>query len=328
MYAIDNEPDLWATTHTDVHPVQPDYDELLSTFVDYASAIKDADSFARVSGPALSGWLSMFYSARDRGTDNYRSHADRRAHGDVPFLPWWLDHLRAYEVAHGKRLLDAVDVHYYPQGDGVFGPLGDEAVQRRRLCAVRSLWDPTYVDESWIADSVQLIPRLRAWRDQFYPGTALAIGEWNFGADDTMNGALAIANVLGIFGREGLDIAAYWTSPAPATPGAHAFRLFTNYDGEGHGFGDQALAATCSSPEDVAAYASLDSANGDPVLVLLNQRPDAHLRVGVGGMGSARWYVYDATDPAGIQDAGDVDLADVVLPPESLSVFRTRAGLT
>jgi glycosyl hydrolase family 44 len=324
-YAIDNEPDLWAITHTDVHPVQPDYAEMLSVFIEYASAIKDIDPGARVTGPSLSGWLSMFYSARDRGSDNYRTHADRKAHGDMPFLPWWLDQLHTREQSGGRRLLDAIDVHYYPQAQGVYGALGDEATQRRRLRATRSLWDPTYVDESWIGDTVRLIPRLREWRDQFYPGTALAIGEWNFGADDTLNGALAIANVLGIFGREGLDIASYWTSPAADTPGAQAFALYTNYDGQGHGFGDQAIAARSSAPDDAPAYASRDSATGDLLVLALNHRPDAVLRAHMHGAEakSARRYQFDASDPRAIRDVGQFSLDEPMeLLPESISLLR------
>jgi hypothetical protein len=240
-----------------------------------------------------------------------------------------LDQLRQHEAVTGRRLLDALDVHYYPQADGVYGPLGDEATQRRRLRSTRSLWDPTYVDESWIGESVRLIPRLRDWRDQFYPGTPLAIGEWNFGTDDTLNGALAIANVLGIFGREGVDIAAYWTSPAADTPGAQAFAVYTNYDGRGHGFGDQSLPATSSAPDDVAAYASRDTTSGDVIAVVLNHRPDAEVPVSLqmpSHGATARWFIHDATDASSIRDAGEVVGAigsiQLRLPPQSLSVVR------
>ena len=251
FYAIDNEPDLWSVTHTDVHPVDADYDEELTSFLDYADAIKDVDPTAQILGPSLSGWTSLFYSARDRGTDKYRTHADRRAHGDMPFLPWWLDQVRQHDQHIGRRTLDVLDVHSYPQGDRIFAGATDEMTNRLRLRSTRSLWDPTYVDESWIGDSIALIPRIRAWVDQYYPGTKIAIGEWNWGADTTMNGAAAIADVLGIFGREGVDLAAYWTSPQPGKSGANAFALYTNYDGQGHGFGDFALAATTSAPDDI-----------------------------------------------------------------------------
>ncbi|HLZ29827.1 MAG TPA: glycoside hydrolase family 44 protein [Chloroflexota bacterium] len=332
FYAIDNEPDLWSTTHTDVHPVQPDYTEELTSFLDYAEAVKDVDPAAQILGPSLSGWTAMFYSARDRGTDAYRTHADRVAHGNMPFLPWWLEQVRQHDQQVGRRTLDVLDVHDYPQANGVWGGATDEQTNRVRVRSTRSLWDPTYIDESWIADSVQLIPRLRGWIDQYYPGTKLAIGEWNWGADTTLNGAVAIADVLGIFGREGVDMAAYWTSPHPGSPGANAFRMYTNYDGQGHGFGDLALAATSSAPDDVAVFASRDSVTGDTLVMVINQRPDVPLTttVQLSGMGAtvAELYRLDATAPH-VQDQGLFETSPgelhLVLPPESISLVRIQA---
>jgi hypothetical protein len=332
-YAIDNEPDLWSVTHTDVHPVDPDYQDELTSFLDYAQAIKDVDPTAQILGPTLSGWTPLFYSARDRGPDAYRTHADRRAHGDMPFLPWWLQQVRQHDERTGRRTLDVLDVHSYPQAAGVYAGATDEATNRVRLRSTRSLWDSTYVDESWIGDSVDLIPRLRAWIDQYYPGTRLAIGEWNWGADNTMNGALAIADVLGIFGREGVDMAAYWTSPRPASPGAQAFTLYTNYDGRGSTFGDLALPAVSSSPDDVAVFASRDSASGDTLVMVLNHRPDVALTTtlqlaGLGGPTYAQVYRLDASAPDVQYDgslqmnAGELRLS---LPAESISLIRVEA---
>jgi hypothetical protein len=331
FYAIDNEPDLWSVTHTDVHPVQPDYTDELTSFLDYAEAIKDVDPAAQILGPALSGWNAMFYSARDRGTDRYRTHADRLAHGDMPFLPWWLEQVRQHDQRVGRRTLDVLDVHSYPQAAGVFGGEGDEATNRVRLRSTRSLWDPNYVDESWIADSVQLIPRLRGWIERYYPGTQLAIGEWNWGADTTMNGAVAIANVLGIFGREGVDMAAYWTSPQPGSPGANAFAMYTNYDGQGNHFGDLALVATSSAPDDVAVFASRDSGTGDTLVMVINQRADVALTTSVqlGGVAAtvAQIYRVDGTAPH-VQDEGLFETnggeLDLVLAAESITLLRVQ----
>jgi hypothetical protein len=325
-YSVDNEPDLWSTTHTDVHPVDPDHDELLSVFLDYATAIKDVDPTAKVSGPALSGWTSLWFSPRDRGDDNFASHADRLAHGDQPFLAWWLSQIAQFELQTGQRLLDVLDVHFYPQSPGVFGSLGDESTQRRRLRSTRALWDPGYADESWIGEPIYLVPRLRAWRDQFKPGTLLGIGEWNWGADDTLNGALAIANVLGIFAREGVDLACYWTTPPPDSPGQQAFRLFTNADGRGTAFGDLSVPARSSAPDDVAAYASLDSRTNEIVVVALNHRPDAAIPVTLSPGGTAEWYLYSADDLTRIRRVdpiqGDAGSVHLTLPPESLSLLR------
>ena len=213
-YAIDNEPDLWSYTHTDVHPVRPGYQDMLDVFLEYATAVKDVDPTAHVLGPTLSGWTAYWYSALDRGSDAYRTHADRRAHGYVPFLAWWLNAVRVHDEAVGRRSLDVLDVHFYPQGAGCSRPLTTRP-RRRSACGRRGR---SGTRSTWMSrgspEPAMLIPRLQDWINRYYPGTRLAIGEWNWGAETTMNGALAIADVLRIFGCEkgvdgrALDVAA------------------------------------------------------------------------------------------------------------------------
>ena len=77
--------------------------------------------------------------------------------------------MNAQSKAAGKRLLDFLDIHYYFQEDT---SAGDAAAQALRMRMTRSLWDPTYVDESWVGSNpqshqpnatiVQLIPRMKA----------------------------------------------------------------------------------------------------------------------------------------------------------------------
>jgi len=127
-------------------------------------------------------------------------------------VAWYLQQMKAYQTLHGTRLLDYLDLHHYPQADGVaLGSAASAATQALRPRSKRSLWDPSYMDESWISDlqpggvAVQMIPRMKAWVNENYPGTKLAITEYNWGALENINGALAQADVFGIFGREGLE---------------------------------------------------------------------------------------------------------------------------
>ena len=54
--------------------------------------------------------------------------------------------------------------------------------------------------------------------NSYYPGTLTGITEYNWGAENHINGATAQADIYGIFGREGLDMAARWTTPDATTP--------------------------------------------------------------------------------------------------------------
>ncbi|MDF3064956.1 MAG: endoglucanase [Polyangiaceae bacterium] len=261
FYALDNEMMLWSHTHSDVHPKSVSYAEVLQKTFDYAPAIKAADPSAIILG---------------YGTWNVADTLKADVPGEeqqygAPLLAWYLKQLAAYEASHGKRLVDCVDLHYYPQQDA--------AQEARRLEAPRSLWDPQYVEPDWLGGlfankSVQFLPRVRQWIRENYPGTGICVSEYNFWPDRP-EAAILQADVLGIFGREGVRLAAWWQFPwntetkAP-TPAYWAFRLYRNYDGAGGKFGDQALAAA-SKVADLAAYAAKRSEDGATTVVLVNR---------------------------------------------------------
>lgn len=296
FYNLDNEPMLWDDTHRDVHPTPTSYDEMRDRTWQYAAAIKQADATAQTLGPAEWGWTGYFWSALDwaPGGDWWNHPQDRTAHGGQPFIEWYLDQMRAYEQQHAVRILDYLDLHYYPQAAGVsLGGAGNAATQALRLRSTRSLWDTAYTDESWIGEPVYLLPRMRAWRDAHYPGTKLAIGEYNWGALDNLNGALAEADVLGIFGRERLDLATLWDPPKASDPAAYAFRIYRNYDGAGHKFGNVSLPATSSNQGQLAIYAALRTGDNALTIVVINKNTaSTSANVTLSGLTNATSQVY------------------------------------
>jgi hypothetical protein len=268
-YNLDNEPMLWNSTHRDVHPQPVSYDEIRDRTYQYAPVIKAADPTALTLGPVLWGWCAYFYSAKD---DCGASKIDFNTHGNTYFVPWYLQQMKAYQDTHSVRILDYLDLHYYPQATDVsLNPAGDSGIQSLRLRSTRGLWDPTYTDESWIGDTVHLIPRMKEWVNTNYPGTKLAITEYNWGGLEHINGALAQADVLGIFGREGLDLATIWGPPAASQPGAYAFRMYRNYDSAGHAFGDIGIRAMSSNQDKVSVYGAQRSTDKALTLIFINK---------------------------------------------------------
>jgi len=280
----------------------------------------------------LWGWCAYFYSAAD-GCGNKGS--DYTGHGNLFFLDWYLQQMKAYEQQHGVRILDYLDLHIYPQGDGVYSTdAGNAATQALRLRSTRALWDPTYQDESWIPDKVMLIPRMKAWVNNNYPGTKLAISEYNWGAFTSINGALAEADVLGIFGREGLDMAALWVAPNPTDPVAYVFRLYRNYDSQGSAFGDTSLQAASADQDKLAIYAAQRSNDMALTLIVIN-KTDTNLTSGVSlanfkPADSASVYLYNAANLNAIVKQADQAISgndfEATFPASSITLFVIPAA--
>ncbi len=325
-FAMDNEPDAWSLTHTDVRPAELSYDQMVANFEDYAIAVKQQDRAALVLGPDVCCWTSYFYSPLDRGSDNFRSHADRHAHGDVAFLPWWLAQVARQDAARGSRSLDLLDVHYYPAADKVFSDAADPNTRDLRIRSVRSLYDSTYTDESWIGTEIALIPRLKKWIADSYPGTRLAISEYNFGGQKDASGAIALAEALGTFGVQGVDLATYWTYPSPNSPAGAAFRLFRNYDGAGATFGNQSVPVISGIPG-VRAYASRH-ADGEIDVILANESQTTPVRVPLKLLNrnplSAESYRVAAG--SGTIEKGNVSLDSIAMGPLDLVLVKVRTA--
>lgn len=269
FYSLDNEPDLWASTHPRIHPAPVTYAELIERTVDFATAIKTVSPQALVFGPVNYGWWG------------YLTLQDAPDAAGRDFQEVWLAEVAAASAAFGAPLVDVLDVHWYPEAQGggvrITGSETGDVVVAARLQAPRSLWDPDYVETSWITEystfgPIRLLPRLAEKIAAHAPGTRLAITEYNYGAGAHISGGLAQADVLGVFGREGVFAAAEWPLAEDEPFIAAAFRLYRDFDGAGGRFGDLSIHATTSDVAATSVYASLDSA--DParlVMVAINK---------------------------------------------------------
>ncbi|HEU4642887.1 MAG TPA: glycoside hydrolase family 44 protein [Gemmatimonadaceae bacterium] len=314
FFSLDNEPDLWSSTHEEVNskiagllPHLESYQGFIDQSVRYARAIKRVAPDALVFGPALSGWVGMATLGRYPEPDP--------RYGSRFFLDVYLDGMRQAEAREGKRLLDVLDLHWYPQVNLRPDPSVGEIEKRLQL--PRSLWDPSYDEGTWVtraADGpIRLLPRVRQEIARHYPGTKLAITEYYYGGGNDISGGIVEADVLGIFGREGVFAANLWPVANLGSAELHgdgnlaygyifaAFDMFLNYDGAGGRFGDTGVEATTSDPVHSSAYASVDSA-GHVVIVAINKTraalPAAIQVVHPGPLHAASVYTLTGTVPA------------------------------
>lgn len=333
-YLMDNEPSLWQLIHRDIHPVGAHASEVADDVVAYSRAVKAADPKAQIVAPEEWGWQGYRYSGFDQqyaiahGLD-HTPDRERETHG-MDYVPWLLAQWK-----QAGRPIDVFSLHFYPQG-GEYSETGaaeTPAVELSRNRSTRDLWDPNYKDPTWIDSVVELIPRMRKWVDTYYyPGTPIALTEYNWGADATMNGATAQADLLGIFGREGLDIATRWGTPAPSAPVYKAFKLYRNYDGKGSAFGATSIADAVPDPDRVASFAALRDRDGAMTVMVINKQLDRAADVMLAldhfaDHGRIETWQLARNDISQLPDATYSEgRLHATLPPQSVTLFVLRGA--
>ena len=310
FYQLDNEPFGWGNTHRDVEPAGDTYATIAALGEQYALAVKQQDPSAQILGPSdftLGGWIGSPGAQNNLFAGQY-----------------YLQQMAAYGAARHRRLLDYFDEHYYFN-------FTDVASQ---LASSRTLWDPTYNGGTWVEQyyfggPMMLIPRFQQWIAQYYPGTKVAFSEYSIDSGNRLvTDALAEADVLGIFGRQGVGLATLWNPPAPTDPIAFSFLLYRNVDGAGHGFGTTSVQTSSSDQASVSAYGALRGAR-ELTLVLINKTTgDLAVPVtlaGQSGAAKAAMYSYTGADLTAIHRVAGVAFsagaATVTVPAYSMSML-------
>ncbi|KAJ7107820.1 glycoside hydrolase family 44-domain-containing protein [Mycena epipterygia] len=320
LVAIDNEIEIASSTHQDMHPDSMGYDEELARVLNFSLAAKEAIPGVQVAAPSTCSW--WFYWTSELG------YTDNAAHNNIDFLPWFLSQMAAAEKTHGKRLLDFLDIHYYFGADT---SSNNDTAKALRLRMTRSLWDTTYVDESWIGSSpqnhqwnptvVELIPRFRTLIDINYPGTKLSVSEFSSSADTDITGGLVTVDALGIFGQQKLDSATYWVTPDELGPVGLAYWL---YRGFGVYFGANSAQVNLATPNPDTQGVYAGTENGKLTLVIVNKNPDTPIGFALANMPFGSYFMRHFGGEAGIakwQTNITVSSNDYIVIPAYTAVF-------
>jgi hypothetical protein len=278
FFDLDNEPNYWVGTHPELYPNNCSsgsvpWDDTVNRNVKAATAIKKAWPSAKVFGPVVSG-DGMAYGGDYTSPDFVA--------GTEEYSDYYLQKLAAASVTAGVELIDSFDVHYYTVGQS-----DAECLESPRL-----FWDPnatdisadetnsldfdygdhSYWDMYWYPRVV--IPRLQKKVSAAYSGKAtpppgLSFSEYNPGCETAISGGVAEADLLGIFGREGVFGATAWPLQGPT--GNYlvaAYDLYRNYDGNGSTVGDTAVRAATTDTKDTSVYAFTHSDGSTAVEVV------------------------------------------------------------
>ncbi len=290
FFMLDNEPNYWPSTHPEVWPHtgtpgcgtsgSVTFDDIVTRNSTYAAAVKKAWPDAKTFGPVVAQDGIIY--AGDYNDPNL----------PTTFSDYYLGKMAAASASAGHALLDVFDVHYYTSNGST-----SQCVQVPRM-----FWDPSFkdftaaqtdsIDFGWSGQNNdfdtslyprQMVPRLLGKIAAAYKGNAtaapgLSFSEYNAGCETSIEGGVAEADLLGIFGREGVYAATAWPLQAVTSNGkltnylVAAYDSYRNYDGKGGAVGDTTVHATTTDVESTSVYAFAHSNDPSAVdLVAINK---------------------------------------------------------
>ena len=277
--------------------------------------------------------------------DGATANSDYNTHNQTYYYPWLLQQLYAYKQQNGTQLIDILTVHCY---NALPGSSDDSlAGQQARNRETRILWDPTFQDPSWYGDIgingrvLNWIPTLKAMVSQYHPGLEIGCTEYNWGDEPNLNGATTQADVLGIYGREGFDLATRWTvakntgtTPTTYYPTYLASQIYRNYDGGNSTFGDVSVSATAANPDSLSAFAATRTSDGALTVMVINKQqgstPVTLSLANFATTGTAHAWQINSPSQTSIAHLADIAIANnnltTTVPSQSITLFVIPAG--
>jgi fibronectin type 3 domain-containing protein len=336
--SLDNEPELWNSTHLEVQGPNPvTSDNYIAKTITMTEALKDQFPDLVIFGPVHYGFQGIY---------NWQGELSATPTGNNWFPDKYLTALQSASATYGKPLVDVYDFHWYAE---VYDPSGSRIIDLNSATLTdaqvqlivqspRNLWDPTFHDDNnsnpWIYNElgqtpINLLGRLQAKINSEFPGMKISITEYENGGWNHIAGTIAQADNLGIFGAQGVFAANFWPPGGTYSYALAGFRAFRGFDGATANFGDTSLQATSSSVADVVVYASTDSNTpGRTVFVAINRSTSSKVTEITGQTLSGTANLYQMTAASAQSQTTVQPVAIGTMPASGTSLTITLPALS
>jgi hypothetical protein len=338
--SLDNEPELWNSTHLEVQGHNPvTSDNYITKTINLSKALKDQFPNVLIFGPVHYGFQGIY---------NWQGELSATPSGANWFPDKYLQALKTASTAYGKPLVDVYDFHWYAEDYDSNGTrilnltsttLTDAQIQLI-VQSPRNLWDPTFTDSGnsnpWIyqelgSTPINILGRLQAKINTENPGMKISVTEYESGGWNHIAGTIAQADNLGIFGAQGVFAASFWPPNGTYSYALAGFRAFRGFDGASASFGDTSLQANSSNVANVVVYASLDSATPGRVVLVAINRSNAAKVTAINGQalsGTAHLYQMTASTTAGQSIVQPVSIGTMAASGSALTITLPAYSVT
>lgn len=274
---MDNEPEIWSGTHDDVMKTQCTAEEFMQLYFKVAKAARAKYPDIKLVGPVPANeW--QWYRWGNGITSGGRNY---------PWLEYFIKRIAEEEKASGIKLLDVLDIHFYP-GE-------KEAAQCVQLHRV--FFDRTYVypgangvktvTGGWDSNITKeyIFGRCSDWLTKYMGanhGITFGITEMDIQSSSSNVVSVWYASTLGEFMKNGVEIFTPWSWK----PGMwETLHLFSRYNHQSY------VQALSQNETLVSAYPTINAGKDSMTVVLVNRSLTETVQVNlqIAGFAANKW---------------------------------------
>ena len=274
---MDNEPEIWNGTHDDVMPVMISAEEFMQRYFETAKKAKAIFPEIKLAGPVPANEWQWYNWNGNRILYKGKNHV---------WLEYFIRRVAEEQEASGVKLLDVLDIHFYPGETNA-----KDIVQSHRVYFDRNYVYPgangvKRIGASGWDNSINkeyIFGRCADWLNQYMGkdhGVTFGVTETAVNTSDPNVIAVWYASMLGEFAKQGVELFTPWDWKTGMWETLH---LFTRFNHDGY------LPAVSTEEEFVSAYPTINSAGDSLSMVLVNRSVDQVKPVRV----SVRNFIFD-----------------------------------
>ena len=254
---MDNEPEIWSGTHDDVMPTQCTAEEFMQKYFKVAKAARAKYPDIKLVGPVPANewqWYNYSGGSKINGTS-------------YCWLEYFIKRIADEEKATGIRLLDVIDIHYYPgstdaatclQFHRVFFDRSYVYPEANGVHSITGGWD-TSINKEYV------LGRCADWLTKYMGanhGVTFGVTETGMASTNANVQALWYASTMGEFMKNGVEIFTPWSWNTGMWEALH---LFSRYNKGNY------VQATSQNETLVSAYPTVNETSDSMTVVLVNR---------------------------------------------------------
>ncbi len=258
---MDNEPEIWMGTHDDVMPTQISAQEFMKRYIDLAKIVRQKFPDIKLVGPVTANEWQWYNWGSTPVVDNGKSY---------PWLEFFIKSIADEQKTSGVRLLDVLDIHFYPSAKKT-----EDVVQLHRVFFDRNYNFPEANGVKNITGSYDnnqakeyIFGRCNDWLVKYLgAGHGVTLGMTETGIDDSVTPSITAvwyASTLGEFMKNDVEVFTPWSWKAGMWETLH---LYSQYN---HGF---SVGAVSGNETLVSAYPTVNAAKDSMTVVMINRSP-------------------------------------------------------